>query len=452
MQLKIQSISPIHIGTGNFFEPFEFIIKDKVFYKLDKDKAFRIILNKRPEAIDKISKWLNDNSNNITKSRSNEEQSELRNKFNLYYFCKEILGDISLTTEIINNASSYLCEIPYDLQGKYQIAEHIKDPASNLYIPGSTIKGAIRTALLNMAIMSLSVEKITEITQSITESNSYISKKGKEIDDLLIDEIFNCGKSRFNKNANTSFTDYTDIKYDLLKFITVSDAHPIKCELQILPPNLYIANQEPQTQLNALECIRFNSTFLFNINVNEDELRTIQHRANNEKWIDFDLKFERLFGVKITDVAVGKLEEVIVKSILEKIDTFTKLIIEKELVWIKSVENFNPSQVEYINEFYELYKSDIPNMLRIGWGSGFISTTAFLSFIKNSIGKEFIVNLLNHFRIGIPQNLKSDNTAEIKSVKHFPKSRRLVSQSIKIPQDPLGWIAIMDVEDEIELE
>ena len=234
--------------------------------------------------------------------------------------------------------------------------------------------------------------------------------------------------------------------------ITVSDANPIKCKLQILPPNLYIANQEPQTQLNALECIRFNSTFLFNINVNEDELRTIQHSVNNEKWIDFDLKFERLFGVKITDVAVGKLEEVIVKSILEKIEAFTNLIIEKELAWVKSVEDFKPSQAENIAEFYKVYKSEIPNMLRIGWGSGFISTTAFLSFIKNSIGQEFIVNLLNHFRIGIPQNMKDDNSAEIKSIEHFPKSKRLISKSVKTPLDPLGWIAILDIDEEIELE
>ena len=31
MQLKIHTISPIHIGTGYCFEPFEFIIQNNKF-------------------------------------------------------------------------------------------------------------------------------------------------------------------------------------------------------------------------------------------------------------------------------------------------------------------------------------------------------------------------------------------------------------------------------------
>ncbi len=464
MECNIQTFSPIHIGTGNTFEPFEFIIINRIFYKIDQDKAFKIILQKYPDSITKLDKWISDNSKLLAQSKDNLKQSEIRQKFNLAYFCENILGDKPLTNELINKASAYKCKVPYSLQSKYQISECIKDANYNPYIPGSSIKGAIRTALLNIAILESSEKEITKIINTLktTLNNKLNSAKdltkelpkiSKFLDEKLAQMLCICGKKKFDRNTNRIETKFDDIKFDLFKFIKITDAIGENVNISILPPNLYVIDKNPQSQLPAIESIDSNSIFKFNIIINEDEIRLINRKTKDENyndWIEFSTRFKKIFGVDIDNTPAGKLEEAVIDSILEKVTKFSKLIINHELKWFKQAEISKNTNIEDVKDFYLAFRS-IPNMLKLGWASGFINVTVYLSMIKNG-GYNFIKQLFESLNIGIPISKTEDNNAKFENPNQFPTSRRFVSESLTHPIDPLGWFVINKGDEVYDLE
>jgi CRISPR-associated protein Csm5 len=149
-KIKATALSPIHIGTGEAYEPTSYVInkeKEKYYLYYFKEENFFKSLSK----IDKT---------NFLNLINNDSQESI---FNLYKF-------ISLRKNIIKNCYFYkvlttssLAEEYYKKLGKptqvsikkgikeynqFQINKSLRNLNSKkLYIPGSSIKGAINTAL-----------------------------------------------------------------------------------------------------------------------------------------------------------------------------------------------------------------------------------------------------------------------------------------------------------------
>ncbi len=134
-KIKIKALSPIHIGTGDQISPFEFVIKDSIFYRIDLPS----FLSGMPESL-----------------RSKFETAV--NNSNIIYMRKFIAENIDLEKYTI-----FRCDISKDAEEAYY--KKIKDPNNQLLInmfvrsgidkrpvvPGSSIKGALRTAIVNTA-------------------------------------------------------------------------------------------------------------------------------------------------------------------------------------------------------------------------------------------------------------------------------------------------------------
>ena len=458
MKLKLHTVSPVHIGTGNQLEPFEYIIEDGIYYRLDQNKAFKIALESHPDFPDKFSDWIDKTSTNHNKSRDNAQQAEIRRKFNFKYFCESVLNDYELTDRIMEKGYAYKCDAPYGLQEKKQVNELLKDANNNIYIPGSSIKGALRTILMWRAFSNLDDNSKVNLLKSTTNSNDFRTAKGKYLDDSLSNELFVCGnKKRFKGNEEI---DFSDIKFDIMKFIHVSDATALNAEMAVYPSNLYLTNKVPQSQTPALEVIEFNSSFEFNISINESEVRRVYEESmKGTTWISFDKKFKSLFGFYPHEADTNKLEETIVESIKTTVSDFYIATFKREEKWfslfkkevIENKRSRSNANIESIKDFFEVYE-EIPIMFKIGWASGFASTTIFDAIESNDATRPFAQKIFDQFKIGIPPNKKRDPNVNLADVAKFPKSKRFIAEHEMTPLDPFGWVALLDEDQNLDLE
>lgn len=446
MKLRLHTISPVHIGTGVELEPFEYIVEEKKFYRLSQEKAFKMAQEKHADFAHKFDRWLNNKIERL-RSKDTKESAKARAKFNFLDFCRFTLNDDELAEEILKKAYSYKCDSPFDLTSKKKISEVIKTPVNDLFIPGSSIKGSIRTMLGWNALKSINENRII---QSIDDSlkKDANARKGKYLDNLLESEIFICGKEKNGK------IDFNDIKFDIMKFIRISDAHADIAEMSVLPAYLYLNNSDPQTQVNGMEVIDFNSSFEFEISVNEDEIRKINevsmsNNRNNRKWVDFSKKFKYIFGFYVQDIQNGKLEEEIVNSIFNISKEFSKNQIERALNW---VDKFDKSKVtgiiksrydiSYLEDFFNEAKDEFEYMIKIGWGSGFTSTTFFDALHDNKKLELILNRIIEHYKIGVSPKKKNAKNISAPNLSNFPKSIRATAEDLKDAKDPFGWMLL----------
>ncbi len=134
-RLKLESITPVHIGTGDTLYPTDYIVLYGILYHLNPIEIVRYLLQKYPKEFPGIVD--SRNMNRITK-----------------YFYQHFNPDIKETW-----ISRFPVNKEYDQQYQQQI---YKPENQNLlhpfirgqwqaqpYIPGSSVKGAMRTAILN---------------------------------------------------------------------------------------------------------------------------------------------------------------------------------------------------------------------------------------------------------------------------------------------------------------
>lgn len=128
MKLLLEVLTPVHIGSGETIEPYEYIITDKL-YRINLGKFISSLNTKDREIFLKLS------SSNMIQTRK---------------FIKEKAN--------LSNITEYSIDVESGVQNIYK--DKMDDPNNQLsiqtfiktlnrpFIPGSSVKGAIRTALL----------------------------------------------------------------------------------------------------------------------------------------------------------------------------------------------------------------------------------------------------------------------------------------------------------------
>lgn len=309
-KITMTGLSPVHIGSGSTYSQLDYISKQNKIYILD----FNKILEEIPaESIDDLTKDIIENFNkNIWKGNVEEFLS----KYNIDW--KKFI------------------EKEYDLIGKIgknEINQFIKT-GDNIYIPGSSIKGAIRTAIL-FHILKTHPDKRDQILNNIL---SYF-------DDQSIKPLIQ-----------------SDGKTDLLRALIISDS---------------ILNNEDkfvkvvQTSVYHLRDKKFTIPIFYE--VLDKGFTSMNNIKINYKLIDSNTLVTRYFNLN---------KEEIIKAI----NAFSKEIIDYELNVFKN--QYNPHLSGIIN-FYEDLKNQIDALkdddciLRLGQGSSVLGITLFLNFYHN---------------------------------------------------------------------
>lgn len=453
-KIKIETKSAIHIGSGKTIGLSELKYFPNYIYRLNIDKCFRYVLDRiGADGLDKLNQWAEEKSAEIDTYGQSKAQKDY--EIDVFNFVEKFLKNKELSEELkdkIKNENGYtLYKIESKTKIEKTVSEIIKTANNELYIPGSSIKGLIRTALATQYLLSNTdwgwlkdvLVKLNNDLENKLKKDSYIRDSYKQIDDVIQEKIFKCGNEKYEDGQMR--IRYNDEKFDLMKFIHISDTNTKKIEegCLIIKPQLYLTNGKQQSQLNIYEVIKSGQYFEARLNIDTDyllalksQLPTIKDTKGNKIWINLEEKFKRLFGVELKELNKSnkmEFESKIIEHLEEAICNLSYFEVNKESI----IPNSN---IDYF------HKNLDENAVKLGWASQFYGTTLF-EILANSINDDFSENLVpkeletvKETYLKILNKLKTSKK-EIKDSGDFPISRRY-NEIGQNKLEAIGWVTL----------
>jgi len=316
IKLRLKTISPVNIGNGEILSQFcDYVYDSGFIYYLDYDQI-ALELSKMPDGDKLIDEFV--------ANVRNQSGGSVRNRFRI----KSFLENSGLDYK--NFASK---KIAVDDEIKEQIQLQIKT-GSKPYIPGSSLKGAIRTAIVNYFFTG-------ELEGEIRAS--------KDIKEYIGQDIL--GK-------------YDE---DVLKFLQVSDTMPFEEE--------------------DLGIVKF---YRFNFKNNSFEIPVVKEviTPGSESSFRICLKAKK----NQVDRRFEFLEEGKEDLLFEIINAYTRKNVESEL---KELKKSRGSELQDVKEFYEGLLDEMSAgsaneaYLRIGSGKTFYDNT-----VAHKLSKDFLYRII----------------------------------------------------------
>ncbi len=214
IRLKLTAISPIHIGSGEVYEPTNFIIDGRVLYSFrDEDfvmelsdikrkKFMQIIEDNAPDSFARIHKFVKENSQTVKKIANLKVSvtDGLQKEYN------RVVGKIRQFEGKAGNYSRVFNRFEIQRIQRKQIKA--KNGYTNLgYIVGSSLKGAISTAYQEFIYKRDGERELKRKFQSVgRDINKNIFKEFK-VPDSIVTKIgtrigFALNKERFDYDFN----------------------------------------------------------------------------------------------------------------------------------------------------------------------------------------------------------------------------------------------------------
>lgn len=296
-----------------------------------------------------------------------------------------------------------------------EIREALKTVGKRPYIPGSTLKGVIRTALLGEildasdAIYDESLRQIETLIQQGPRGNPRREQPARRIESLA-----------FGKDPN----------HDLLRALQVSDTTPLDSD--------------------ALE---IGLAWTVTLNPNDKLVQKIENRREYKNFVEHIQPGKRLtFTLKTDEQLFRKCE----KKQLGFTDLHIKTL--SDIAEVCRAET--ASHIDWEQAFYENY--DLPEIanfydrliaannklpegaffLQIGWGTGYNANTVTSLFTADkNADKNLSMDIRERFRLGESRSRPDDYDP-----REFPKTRRILYQG-ENPVAPLGWVKISPLQD-----
>ncbi|HOJ19697.1 MAG TPA: type III-A CRISPR-associated RAMP protein Csm5 [Ignavibacteriaceae bacterium] len=468
--ISIKTLSPIHIKGKEFNYGQGFIRRDdSTAYTLDLGRLFGFLLDKFPDG-DRLLKNYNIL---IEKAIKENKIKEFDNE--------KFLSD----NNIYNHANNRTNEKQLIECGAFSSIVHltsrnefIKDGKGRPYIPGSAIKGAIRTALLYHALKYYKVNGVSnEATQIINDINQHLVNLDKKLESANNEKEKQRLKKDFLKELELLVfqSNRPDAKKDFLRCIKVKDSRFLdrlqKKDVFVTTANKSFSSINTMQQGESIGEIRLmlgkpticfkDKIFSVSKNMLNDKIdlliknegkSVIIKEYEKDSIIDYDLiKTEGesySLSIKIDDRNNDTKETI---EVFEGTSHF-EIIIDEQI--FKSLKRNNPyidfkgitGLLKVVNDFYKdvwafektfydkiddrvlnceliriYYNSTQDNVIRIGWGTGLHATTMFLRF-DEKIQKKL-------------RNIIFDDRKELIAT----KSRRLIFEN-DVPVSPLGWL------------
>ena len=482
MDMTLRTLSPVHIGSGNNIEPFDYVARNGTYSRVNFEAFVERLFDLNPDHITRLSTWITETAERIDeldrqskrdRNRRREFQNELngvRRNFTLSHFAENQIHARDLSDRLMtdDDLTHYRCAINTDRQ--YQLKEQIKTANHELYIPGSSLKGALRTALafavLTEADEGFKYRLKNHLSRYPDEARQLKAKRyfrdlnrletnlGQEIEQA----VFRCGAQ------NRGRTSFSEIHFDLMRGLQVSDTFNTDntdAQLAVLMANTFLrqvdrGNRRGTPRLNAqapvlLEALLPQSSFSVRLNVDLSFVRHAQPGA--KEWIELDERFERLFGFSRTELQTmdnSTASSRALERILRACQVFSSEIIKEEVRW---AEQFEQNDTRRILSFYNglnTLANCVP--VRLGWGSHFMSTTVVLALRNDPILGEVMTDIVRAFEVDLIGNMKGKaGNPRTRTVRldTFPRSRRMATLGSSAGT-PFGWVALSDPAVELE--
>lgn len=360
--VKIETLTPVHIGSGEFLQNnLDFICGkdkngDKWLYVIDDRKVLELIGTKH------LDDW-------VAAVQRQQSIKELMQRFAPKAF-----------PEDYSKRQIWVYNTPADKDTL--LKECIHDGRGTAYIPGSSIKGAIRTAVV--------AEEVPNAYVPASAVGQDIIGKGK----LSASKV----EQRLFANRNNS---YLDSQTDIFRFVQVGDAFFPDSEVDFKMINLNIREKQPivdKTKSQFIEAIDMGNESSFTLNLKTDMLDFVKKKDPN---------------------ATGSLPEAMknIEALFRLVNCHTASLLQSEKDIWKDYENDDELVVTYRENLDKLLKQTKDCgakscILRIGYGSGWRFITG--AWAENA--DDGVYNMIvNKARPGNDKYTQYD----------FPKTRRL---------------------------
>ena len=185
----------VHIGNGNAYGKKDYFPHNGKIAILDVKK---FVASLSPEQLSDYCDFLGDSSRNA----------------NMQEFLKHSSLQKVAEKSIAYSVESSLARAPRGVIQYYDVWEFVKDAYGNPYVPGSSVKGMLRTALLNNLILS-QPELLDYYDESLACGRDK-HKAGKQLEK----KAFFLEQPDKNNPATLN---------DIMKYISVSDSEPLSC-------------------------------------------------------------------------------------------------------------------------------------------------------------------------------------------------------------------------------
>lgn len=370
---KIKTVSPVHIGSGKDYGPSEYVNAKakqsgqivKTIKRIDFAKFYRDMDE------DKQDKFLSNLSNPNYKIE--QDYPNISKEYTRYN---------SINKSTISKESPLAPDI----------SEHIKT-SDNIYIPGSSLKGAIRTAILYDLIDDDNIEDIPNLIQR--RGNRTIIDRRNYND--FIDEFFSARRGNSAQKNIMRFLQISDSS--VRKNPTIHEVLAIMAKDRGgMPDGVGYYSRNGSVVKSYLETIDKGNTLNCEFTINYDEV-LLRRNEIEEKGHILDIDYIKK--------AIYRFSEDLINYELDFADKY---------------------KVSYLTNFYESLtkdnKEDSP-VLRIGAGSGLMATSIGMKVKKydDLEGTRIFDEIRNTFRRQYPYE--------------FPKSRKVTKTGL-----PLSWVQL----------
>ena len=374
MKCNIEVLSPVHIGSGDKYTASEYV-KSKA--KTKKGNILNII--KRMDVSNYFLSLDDDKKDEFLMDLSNPN-------FNLKDFDSKI-PNAYMKYRAVNKSKT-------EISPTQDISEAIKT-LNELYIPGTSLKGAIKSAIL---YNELDDEMIQDIAHDVINNNGRVMNNKYN---RFMDNIFTSPKVQMRGRV-------TSPQKDIMKFLQISDSTNVKT------PTIF----DVATVMASFKH-GHNEFYSRNKRTHEPTLSYLETITKGNK-LTFDISnnyddgFFRKLGLE------DKKRLIDIENIKKSVFIFSRSLINHELEF---AEDYG---INYLHKFYsklEKVNSMESPVLKVGAGSGFLSTTLGLKI------KKYDERLFDKIRQGT-----RGKTYEYE----FPKSRKIT----QVGGMPLGWIQL----------
>jgi len=416
MKLQIKTLSPLHIGNGEKYNGLSYVAnRGKVLF-YDSTKVIENITSKYS---DKFMQWVEERIFEIEKleqqkrNERNEQKRrditrlfrEAQKKLSIKEFIENRIQDVAVRNRF-NSSFSYSVEAKTQVYNNIDIDCFIKQN-NKPYIPGTEIKGAIRTAVAYNLLKKdaswswLKGELESFGKQYSQDLNRIPGQKGRWVNEIKKKLVDKMGKIEERlQNRLFRANDKDDAKYDVLKMLHIGDT-----DLKEVSQSLFISD-------------------LTTLNISSRKFSIFQELCKKDQIFTSDLRLENK-SIILDKLGFSPDQKSVISNadkMLQCCYEFSNRLLDEELAY----QQYPPKIKDKLNTIKKENKPESP-VIRIGKNEGYLSVT--IGLLVKEKDKTLYDNVLCH---------ATKNTSY---TRNFPKTRRIVNLGNN-DEDTCGWVKL----------
>ena len=323
MKVTLKTLTPLHIGSGEKYPPCNLVVlkeedNKKTAVRLNTRK-FLEVLRKRPQITKELSKTL------TLKEVENVEDG--------------VFYEVSLYSDFSSGKRNP--EIP----------EVVHHPDGSVYIPGSSLKGAVKLAL-TWHVLRNNRNLLEEFRKRVQEDIKNHKKNHKRTF-YGTNEFLN-GLFRFDPRG---------INTDYFRFLRISDSQTLKTQVVVHDVGIfYVARPNSHPKTFSLEFVPINRDFVFDVRFVKEEYDYFLTHVRKHYRVELPKSIEEIFSI------VNEFYSEVFKFERERFE--------------KAKENFKGLDTSKIEERFQKIEKVLQSkkyvLIHVGYGGGLMANSLFI--------------------------------------------------------------------------